>query len=341
MTTKSISMRRFTTRVLAAAMLTAVSVAAVGASDAALSQRSYSTGRYSVEIGGANAGYVSQFTGGGAFADVVSETPGASRAPGKHLAGVKYDDISINFGTGMSKPFYEWIKQSVSRSYPRKDGAIVVANLDDKETSRLTFKNALITAVEFPALDAASKDPAKMFLSFAPENTRRTLTVNGAKMNHDAGMAKHGKWLPSNFRLKIDGLEAACAKTNHIDPIGVRVKTTHTHVGEQRDYLTEPGEFAISNLVFTVPESEAGPFYAWHEDFVIKGNNGDDKEKSGTLEFMTENLQTVIFKLTFQHLGIIRVAHDKFEARSEGSNRVKVEMYMEGLVFDYPNAGTP
>ena len=39
--------------------------------------------------------------------------------------------------------------------------------------------------------------------------------------------------------------------------------------------------------------------YKWHEDFVIKGNNGEDKEKGGTLEYLTADLKDVLFTLTF------------------------------------------
>ena len=48
--------------------------------------------------------------------DLPAKTLNARQARGvkggvkKHLAGVKYEDITVNCGTGMSKGFYEWTK---------------------------------------------------------------------------------------------------------------------------------------------------------------------------------------------------------------------------------------
>ena len=71
---------------------------------------------------------------------------------------------------------------------------------------------------------------------------------------------------------------------------------------------------------------------------VIKGNNGDDKEKGGTLEYLTPNLQEVLFTLTFQHLGIFKLTPEKVESGSENIRRLKAEMYCEDIQFDYKSS---
>src|SRR5216684_2416619 len=186
-------------------------------------------------------------------------------------------------GTGMSKGFYDWIKSSFDRQFLRKNGAIITTDYDYKEVSRLEWTSALITEVGFPALDAASKDEAKMTIKITPETTRFE-TKSGSKLvAPDQKMQK--KWLPANFRLKIDGLD--CTRVNKIDAIVVKQKVVDNPVGELRDYEKEPAQLEIPNLVITLVESHAKEFYDWHEDFVIKGNNAQDKEKNGTLEFLT------------------------------------------------------
>jgi phage tail-like protein len=306
------------------------------------SKRGYVAGKYGVELDGIMAGWVWSAEGGHATSDVIVEKLGPDHIQKKHIAGVKYEDISVSCGTGMSRAFYEWIKASFDHKYARKSGAIIAADYDYNEYSRLTFFNGLITEIGFPALDASSKDAAKMSIKFAPEYTRTTTTqgggpsVAGGKYSIDAKTQK--KWTPANFRLRIDGLEDSCTRVNKIEAITLKQKVVENPVGELRDYEKEPAVLEVPNLVVTFPESHSKPFYDWHENFVIKGNNGDDQEKGGTLEFLTPNLSEVLFTITFSHLGIFKLTPEKVESGSENIRRLKAEMYCEDMKFDYKAA---
>ena len=68
---------------------------------------------------------------------------------------------------------------------------------------------------------------------------------------------------------------------------------------------------------------------------MIKGNSGQDQERNGTLEFLTPNLQDVLFTLDLRHLGIFKIAPEKAEAGGENIRRVKAEMYCEDIGFSY------
>jgi len=300
-------------------------------------KRGFVAGKFALEIDGVNGGWCKDVTGGNAKAEVVTEKMGPDHIAKKHLAGVTYEDIKITCGTGMSKGFYNWIKDSFDHKYTRKNGAIIAADYNYKEMSRMTFTNALITEVGFPALDASSKDQASMSLSWHPEITRTTTSPANTIFNslkNDQAIQK--KWLPSNFRLKIDGLD--CTRVTKIDAITVKQKVISNAVGEMRDFEQEPASVEIPNLVITLAESHSDAFYKWHEDFVIKGNNGDDKEKGGTLEFLTPSLAETLFTISFDHLGIFNMTPDKVEAGSEAIRRVKCEMYCEDMKFDYKAA---
>lgn len=340
MTIKLVSDKRIVRGMFAAATLGLFSMGIASGSDAAV-VRTYTAGRFSVELGGRPAGAVIEFAGGNATADVIKESAGPDKLSKKHLGNVRYEEITIASGTGMSKAYYEWIKQSINRTYVRQDGAIIAGDFNDREVSRLTFTKALITTVEFPAVDGSFKDSLKLLTTLAPEQTRFRTTANGAATNHASAMAGHGKWMGANFRLRIDGLDDATSRANHVEPIGVRVKATQTSVGEMRDFEKEPGEIAYGNLVFTVPEAHAEKLRTWYDDFVVKGNAGDANEKSGTLEYLAPDLKTVFFRLTFNHLGIFRLSPVGAHPNEPTVARVKAELYMESLTFDYPNAGTP
>lgn len=294
-------------------------------------KRGYVAGKYGIELGEGLAGWVQSVEGGHAFSDVVNEKLGADHLIRKHISGVKYDDITITCGTGMTKPFYEWIKASFDRKNSRQDGAVVTADYDYKEISRMTFTHALISEIGFPALDASSKDVAKMTVKITPELTRTKKGSGKALGKVETKVQK--KWLPSNFRLKIDGLD--CTRVNKIDAIVLKQKVIDNPVGELRDYQKEPAHLEIPNLGITLAESHADDWYKWHEDFVINGNCGEDKERNGTLEYLTPDLKDSLFTITFTHAGIFKIEPEKVAAGLETIRRVRAELYVEDMKFAY------
>jgi len=297
-------------------------------------KRGYGAGRYAVELQGISAGWLQSVEGGHAVGDVVNEKLGADNLQKKHIGNVKYEDITLNCGAGMSKNFYEWIEASLDNKHQRKDGAIVTSDYDYKEMSRLEWTNGLISEVGLPALDASSKDAAKMTIKITPESTRM---VNGSKKPVNAQKpSMQKKWLPANFRLRVDPLD--CTKVNKIDAITVKQKVAENAVGTTRNSQTMPASMTISNLVITLPESSAQPWYKWHEEFAVKGNNSKTAEKSGQLEYLTEDLRDTLFTLTLKNLGIFKIGPDN--SSSGGARRVKIEMYCESIHFSYGPAAS-
>ncbi|HYM21537.1 MAG TPA: phage tail protein [Candidatus Kapabacteria bacterium] len=297
-------------------------------------KRSYTAGKYAIELDGLSAGWIQSAEGGHATSDIAEKTSD-DHIQKKHIAGVKYEDISVTCGANMRKNMYDWIKSSFDRKYTRKSGAIIAADYNYKEYSRVEFNNALISEIGLPALDAASKDAAKMTIKFSPEWTRykKGDSTNDLSGNYKFGSGVQKQWTPSNFRLKIDGLDDACKKVNKIEAITLKQKVVENPVGEMRTYEKEPAKLEFPNLVITIPESHSNGFYKWQKDSVI--NTG---EKKGTLDYLDDS-GNPLFTLTFQNLKIFKITPDKMESGSEGIRRVKVEMYVEQMKFDYSGAG--
>jgi phage tail-like protein len=300
-------------------------------------KRGMTAGRFAVDLDGIMAGWVNSVEGGQASADVVSEKVGVDHLVKKHIAGVKYEDITLVCGLGMSRAFYEWIKSSFDRKYLRKNGHIYYADYNGKVVESTEFLHALITEIGFPALDASSKDAAKMTVKFSPETTRQSgggLHVAPGKFPVGTGQQK--KWSPANFRLTIDGLD--CTRVNKIEALTVKQKVIDNQLGEFRSYEREPANLEVPNLVITTAHSHAHSFKKWYKSFVIEGNSEEDKEKTGTLEYLTSDLKTVLFTVTFHNLGVFKLTDDKLEAGSESLRRTKVEMYCEEMHFEYHNS---
>lgn len=304
--------------------------------------RAYGSGKYGIEFNAANGSWVKEVSGGDATADVVTEKIGADHLARKHLGPLKYEEISIKCGAGTTEKLYQWIQtgfNQTSNASGREDGAIVFADYDNNELSRLNWTQGLLTEFGMPALDAASKDSALMSVKWQPETTKK-LIGGGGKISFSGSAAKQKKWLPSNFRIRIDGCDQGCPKVGKIDALTIKQKTTDDSVGERRDYEKLPVSVEVPNLVLTLSESFAQEFYKWHEDFVIKGLCGQEMERGGTLEYLTPDLKETLFTLNFYNLGIFKITPDKAEAGAEAVRRVKVEMYCEDIKFSYSSSAT-
>jgi phage tail-like protein len=294
---------------------------------AALTLRSSATAKFGLELDGSFAGWLQSTEGGNATADVVTEKVGADGFAKKHLAGVKYEDITVNCGTGMSKAFYQWIQDTLSLRPNRKTGAVIESDHSARELSRLEFSNALISEMDMPALDASSRATAKMTVKFSPEFTR-SKKGSGASIKFEI---VGEKWRTSDFKLKIDGLDDATSRALKIEAITVKQKIVDDTVGENRDPTKQPAGVDFSNLAVTVADSHAQSFYDWAQDFIVQGNNGDDRERSGTLDYLDGRLRP-LFTLTFSHLGVFRVAPVNSNAADKFRTH-KAEMYCERIAF--------
>lgn len=293
--------------------------------------RTFASSNFFLNLDGKPCGFLKSVEGGTASAEVVQEKVGPDRFSKKHLAGIKYEPLVLEIDLSMAKSIYDWISDSWARKYARHDGSILIGDANFKVQSEMDFFDALISETTIPAMDASSKDAARMTVKIAPEYTR--FKKGSGKISGKFPKSVQKRWLPSNFRLEIDGLD--CTKVSKIEAFTVKQNISTDPVGEERDYNKEPTSIEFPNLTITLPESKAQTWLDWHEDFVIKGNNGDDKEKNGTLIFLATDLKKELARVNFSHLGIFRLTPDKYEAGSENIRRVKAELYCEEMRFDY------
>jgi phage tail-like protein len=285
------------------------------------------------ELDGEFVGWVNSVEGGEAVADVVTEKQGSDGIARKHISGVKYEDITVTCGFSMSKAIYDWIASTFDHKHTRKSGSIVTVDYTQHKHEIRSFANALITEIGFPALDASSKDAAKMTLKFAPEYTKSE--SNSGRWFGEPGVSPKQKlFQPSNFRLTIDGLEQACAKVSKIDAITVKQTAVTDAVGEERDYEKEPAKLEFPNLKITLDAFYAEDFLKWHEDFVIKGNS--QQEKGGTLEYLAADM-TSLFTLNFYGVGIFKAKRSKQSDTEQKATTLTPEMYCETIKFWMPN----
>ena len=261
--------------------------------------RSYTAERFGLELEGKFVGWLKSAEGGTPTAEVVQERGGK-----KHLGTVRYEPITIEVGIDLLPLVSEWLKAAPQGK--RRSGAIVFADYNYKMVERLEFVNALLTGLTLPDLDAASKDMGILRLTFLPELTRRQ-EATGAVTIPSPGKAK--LWVTSNFRLSAPGLDTA--RISKTTGIGITMKPFESAVGQRRDYLKEPGPLEVTDFTLTLPIGNADTFYAWLQDFVVKGNSGEGQEKELKLELLDSALQSTLATVVLRRVGIYRIVPGK------------------------------
>ena len=308
-----------------------VGLAASGTADAAVSVNTAMAKLLVLDSGGAD--WLSAYEGGSAVAEVIAETP--IPLVKKHIANLRYQDMLVSVGANISPPLKEWIQLTLENGQEAIGGVITSIDYRGNAATALAFKNALISEVGFPALDARSRDAVFLKLKLAPEMTARK-KPSGKPPIPPSGSARR-KWLSSNFRLAFEGdssLSNACKRVSKVDAMTVKQVFNEQYPGEFRDPSRNNQYLEISNLVITLPEIFAEPFYAWHQSFVIEGVSSDNEEKSVTLEYLAQDLKETLSTLKLFNVGIISVTPVPTTSASEQVSQVRVEMYCERVSFN-------
>src|SRR5215211_2645292 len=258
--------------------------------------------RFAAELDGAMCGFLKSVEGGAITADVVAEPVGSSYFVKKHIGQPRYEELTLRLDLSLDKSVYQWIADTWAGKSARHDGAIIAVSSQQKAVSERQFFRAFLSEVTVPAADAAAKETAFLTLELAPEFHR---AKGGSGATTKISAAKSKTWLPSNFRLEIDGLD--CKKVSKIDALTVKQKAAEGAIGELREFVKQPAQLEFPNLRVTLPESDSQTWTAWFDDFVVKGLSGDANEKGGKLSFLTPDLKTVLVEVTFFNLGIFRL----------------------------------
>ena len=299
---------------------------ATSSSSQAATMRGYTAGNFGLTLEGVQIAALKSAEGGFASSDVVVEKPGPGNISAKHLGGVRYDAITVTTSLD-SKPLNDWISASWKGNGLRKNGSVATMDYDYKIVENLEFFNALITETTFPALDAASKDAAQIIVKLGPEYTRLQPGSGAKGQAPDAKTQK--RWMPANFRFEMAGLDGS--KVNKINSLTVRQTTAENPVGELRDYQKEPGKIEFPNLKVTLAAASAQSWIDWHQDFVVKGNNGQDKERAGAIVYLDLSRQTELGRINLSDCGIFGLTPEKVEAGSENIRRMIADLYCERM----------
>jgi hypothetical protein len=217
--------------------------------------RSYTAGRFAVDLDGQLAGYVKSVSGGNIKGEVAVHQLGPENVQKKHLATIVHEPFTVEVGMGMSRGFYEWIQASFDKGHTTKSGEMIAADFDYHAQSARVFRDAYISEVTIPALDGSSKEPAYMTVKLDPELIRYEKR-SGERLNGQIGNATK-KWLCSNFKVEIGDMP--CMRVAKVDSFTWKQAVIKDEVGAFREATKHPAKVEVPNLKLTISMADIEP----------------------------------------------------------------------------------
>jgi hypothetical protein len=262
----------------------------------ALKGGTYVATRWMLSIDGTTVP-VRSIDGGVAQVEIV-ETPSPGGIGLKRPAAVRFDPVSLEVGLdtgGLS----DWLRSTLDRKYSRKDLVLHQIDTSKNELASIELRDALVTEIDVPKLDAGDSGEAWLKVKLQPEFVRRG-TGSGKSA---AGKAKPDPLKPSTTRLEISGI-GAVPELMAVGAFGFKQTFKKDYVGNPPTPNVEPTRLELPDLVVTLADtggkSGARAFDAWFEDSAIKGNSDDKRTAVLTVE--SHGRRTLTF--TFSGVGI-------------------------------------
>jgi hypothetical protein len=300
---------------------------------AAPDKRSYTAGHFELQLDGApTTAYLKTVDGGYAKASLIDEPIGPENHRIKHTSTVDIDPFSVELGVSGATAVLKWIQSSWRKEWSRKNGQITHANFDLKTTFTHEFFDALITETTFPALDGASKDAAYLKVKVQPEKVITKKVSSGPQLIPHMG-TKQKLWTSSAFRLSIDGLDEM-SYANKIDSFTIKQGVKKFYSGEDRFPQIEPTKIEFPHISGTIAAEYTDGLHDWYQKYVVKGQADPKAQKTGSLEFLTPDRKSTIFRINLFDVGLIGLSMQSSTANSDQIKRMKFELYVGRMDLD-------
>ena len=280
--------------------------------------------------------YLKSVEGGFHRAATAEEPVGPDLYRIKHTTVASIEPFSMEMGLAGGKEVLRWIQQSWNRKYSRRNGEVRHANFDLKQTLQHQFFDALITETTFPTLDGASKEAAYLKLKFQAENVIIKKSDGSAVSGQVS--AKQKMWTASAFRFNIDGIDEM-QYTNKLESMTIKQSIKTMYMGAERLPQIEPTKLDFPNISGTISIGYADKLLDWYDKAVVKGVAESTQQKTGSIEYLSPDRATVLFRINLYEVGILHAEIPQSTANQEAIKRVKFELYVGKMELDINDAG--
>jgi len=181
--------------------------------------------------------------------------------------------LVIQFAGGMNKAFLDWIGTSSSRGGNAK-GSVVTVNYAGNVVYWDDWSGGRVTKIEMPAMDATSK--TSVFVRVTIQFAQVQLTPKPANTKYPTAQSAVQKNLTGcNFKFTADGVDAS----KYVSSVsGITI-----------------GGGGSPLLVAQIVELRAATMRTWQQS---------RNPKPGSLQYLTPDLKTAVFTLSFKSLTI-------------------------------------
>ncbi|MCC6783798.1 MAG: hypothetical protein IT457_13225 [Planctomycetes bacterium] len=233
-------------------------------------------------------------SGGDAVAEVIVQPTGPQAVAKKRVGAVRFEPLVV---TGDFEDFLPWIRDALAGKPPRLDVSIAQLDLNQKVAHRLVAQRAQLVKIEFPALDASSKDLLDVTLSFQPERV-----TSGTAGDSIAGsVARQKRAGVANFRVTIPGVD--CTRVARVAPITVAFEGVASGVGTGRGKVSEQITMRVGDLALGVGEAGAAGFVDWAKATLLEGKT-EGLATTATVEVLTQDLKSTVLRLDAAGVGL-------------------------------------
>ena len=250
--------------------------------------------------------------GGLVKADVSTMFSGAGGPPKRQISSFGYTNLRFELGLDVGTPIVNWVNAALKGVPVTKSGVLIELDVQNRAKSYLDFTDAAIVDFVVPGFDGSGKTPNTFILEAAIVKS----TFRAGDNAPIQSTIKSKPFLPSYFRLNIDGLPTT--RVRLIAPISFR---------------RTGGGIAPTDLVVTFASTDVDPWRAWVDDFIVKGNNGQGKEKQGSIEVLAPNLSDVLATIATRQIGIRELTPLDHTSALPG---YRASMYFEFGQLSYP-----
>jgi len=177
----------------------------------------------------------------------------------------------------------------------KKSGSFIAADINKNVNSKIEFKNALVSEISFPGMDAKSMNPPMTIsLKFKPEEIN--FKNETEKTTQPAKPDNKKQWMPSNFKIEIGGLP--CEKINKIESFKITQKSVEDQIGQAKNNEIVSGKMEYPNITFYVPDYDIDSWIGWYNNFdKLKVKDGE----KGSIRYFDKNAKQV-FALSFKNI---------------------------------------
>jgi hypothetical protein len=305
-----------------------------------------------LELGGAGGGGGHQYATSGLYfeleGDVVARLHAAGGGNGaaaivldtssghtdKRVSAITYGDIAFQVDPGnLEQALETWLQDFTSSSgVPAlRSGALLITDSSLRVRERLEFLDAAIVEVRLPAVDAASREAAFMTVRIRPART----TYRAGTSNAISSPRSNRTATTSEFAVELRP-----RRTERVaQASGLTLRRSVTSSDPQGGGAPDVrGALEVSDLRLAIATSDRDDWVRWYEEFLVRGQNGENHELSGSLTLLTRNLRDEILRIELAGVGLrsLGLVGPLPGGLSEGETTFDVSLYVEEVVLTFP-----